>query len=143
MNVLIMFYIFVHINQMCIKMGNQQLCNLENKIKQVILSGILGDNCLHSQSKTNPKTYNLSSSCIHKEYINFKSDILKNYNPVIGYTEKNGYCSTPIYTLRTRVNPIFGLYKSYSLANVCEELDEFGLALWFYDDCSLHKTKLF
>lgn len=122
-------------------MGNQQLCSL--KTKQVILSGILGDSGIYTQSTKAPKKYHFQSSCIHKEYILFKEKYLSDYHTSIDYIEKNGFCNTPIYTLRTRVDKVFTILSTYSLERVCNEIDEFGLALFLYDDCSLHKKKLF
>lgn len=125
-------------------MGNQQLCNLSNEFKQVVLSGILGDGCLYNQNKDIKKgNYMYLTSCIHKEYIDYKCNILSILKPKIGYIKENGYCKTPIYTLRTLSSNILTNFSKYNLKTICDNIDELGLALWFYDDCSLHKHKLF
>lgn len=124
------------------RMGNQQLC-LTNEQKQVIVSGRLGDGYI-SPSTPNLESY-YATNCKYKEYLEFKKSLLgalcENNN--INVIEENGYSKTRIYTLKSRRNRQVTLIKELSLEEILNELDELGLAMWIYDDGSLHKNKLF
>lgn len=123
-------------------MDNQQLCNLTNDQKQLILSGILGDGCISTPQTENSNSYFLTN-CKYEEYIDYKKSILNNLFKNKKLQKENGYSKTPIYILRSKSHFIFNKYKKYSIKQILNELDEFGIALWFYDDGSLHKNKLF
>lgn len=106
---------------------------------QVLYSGKLGDG--HFTKST---TSYYVTSCIHKEYIQFKESILKDtlnvtYKPV----NNNGYCKKTIYILTSASYKELNLIRDMCLSDILNELNEFGIALWFMDDGSLHKNKLF
>lgn len=123
-------------------MENQQLYSLENNQLQVLFTGMLGDGHL-----TVPKTANCNSSystnCKHLEYINFKQNLLGKLAINTSVLEKNGYSQTRIYTLRTSCHKDITTIKKLSIEDIINSLDELGVALWFYDDGSLHKDKMF
>ena len=61
----------------------------------------------------------------------------------ITYLEENGYCKTPIYNLRSCSSNVLKYIKELPLEEVLNMLDDLGIALWIYDDGSLHKSNLF
>ena len=119
---------------------NQQLCTLNNEQLQLFLSGRFGDGCI-TTSNTNSTYY--TTNCKFKEYIMFKSNLLGSMSKRIGYTPSNGYSKTPIYTLRSCSSKVLDVIKKLRYEDILPLLDNLGLALWFYDDISLHKTNLF
>jgi hypothetical protein len=123
-------------------MGNQQLYNLNNNQLQVIFTGILGDGHL-----TIPKNLNSNShyvtNCKYKEYLEFKQNLLGNLSFNIGHISKNGYSQTEIYTLSSKKHKDITAIRALSMQELLNSIDELGIALWFYDDGSLHKNKLF
>lgn len=124
-------------------MDNQQLCLTEAQ-KQVLLSGLLGDGCIPIPKTTDNKTSFLTN-CKFKEYLEFKKDLLGDLCSTtnIHYVEHNGYSQTEIYTLKTRPSKYIGEISKYTIEEILTQLNELGLALWIYDDGSLHKDKLF
>lgn len=56
---------------------------------------------------------------------------------------KNGYAQTPIWQFHTHVNKDITTIKNMNIKDSLNLMDDLGLALWFYDDGSLHKNKLF
>lgn len=113
---------------------------LNNEQKQVILSGLLGDGYIHI---TNSNSAYFITNCKFQEYLDYKKGLLKDLFKKIDYKVENGFRKTPIYTLRSCSNDTLKIYKKYSLSQILDELDELGIALWFYDDGSLHKSTLF
>lgn len=84
-----------------------------------------------------------STNCIHEEYIDYKIKLLGNLVSNKSFIDKNGYNQTPIYRFYTHVNPDITKIKNMSIEEALTLMDDLGLALWFYDDGSLHKNKLF
>lgn len=121
-------------------MDNQQLNLLTREQSQVLLIARLGDGCI-STSNTNSTFY--STNCKYKEYIDFKGsllgDLMKNQGSLINM----GYKKSIIYTMRSKSMDLLKYIKQMPLKEVLDNLDDLGLALWFYDDGSLHQTKLF
>lgn len=122
------------------KNGQSAALSLNESQKQVILSGLLGDGYIHT---TNSNSTYYVTNCKFREYIDFKRSLLRDLTKSIDFIEQNGYCKTPIYTLRTKSSPIIRLWKDSNLEAILNNLTELGVALWFYDDGSLHKTNLF
>lgn len=136
---LIILRIFVHTNS-CTIMDNQQLSDLTMEQEQVLLTGIFGDGCLHKNGKNSTYT----SNCIHKEYLEFKRALLGDLS--IGdlhYTAINGYSGTPIYTMRSKTEERVTRVHNYTLETALSKLTDLGVAMWIYDDGSMHKDKLF
>lgn len=124
------------------KIDNQQLYSLTEQQQQLILSGILGDGCLTTPQTLGSNSYYLTN-CKYEEYIDYKISILNDLFKNKRLQISNGYANTPIYIARSKSDSIFTKYKSLSIKSILDKLDEFGIALWFYDDGSLHKHKLF
>lgn len=122
--------------------GQSAALNLSNEQLQVLLTGKFGDGCL-----TTPKTCvdnsMYSSNCIHEEYIDFKMKLLGNLAASKSCILQNGYTKKPIWQFHTHVSPEITKIKNMNIEDTLNLIDELGLALWFYDDGSLHKTKLF
>lgn len=120
--------------------GQSAALSLNGNQVQVILSGILGDGCIttnHSNS-----TYFITN-CKYEEYIDFKINLLGNIFKHKKLQEHNGFCKTPIFIMRTKSIKDLKYLKDLSIQNILNNLTELGLALWFYDDGSLHKKNLF
>lgn len=121
-------------------MDNQQLSLLTREQLQVFLTARLGDGCI---TTTNSNSTYYTTNCKFEEYIDFKSNLLGNMYKNKKFQEENGFCNTPIYIMRSCSSPLLKIIKELPLEEVINGLDELGVALWFYDDGSLHKTDLF
>ncbi len=121
-------------------MDNQQLYPFTREQLQVFLSARLGDG--HIQTTNSNSTF-YSTNCVHKEYIDFKKSLLGDMFKAEHYLEENGYCKTPIYIMRSCSNPALKVIKNLPIKEVLSNLDDLGIALWVYDDGSLHKDNLF
>lgn len=123
-------------------MGNQQLCGLTREQLQVLLTGKFGDGCF-----TTPMTINgnskYSTNCIHREYLEYKKLLLGNISLKISFNPTNGYANKPIYILTTQCLPEITYLRNLDLESSLNLMDDLGIALWIYDDGSLHKNKLF
>ena len=136
---LIILRIFVHTNS-CTIMDNQQLSDLTVEQEQVLLTGIFGDGCLRKNSKNSVYTTN----CIHKEYLEFKKNLLGDLNTgEIHYQAINGYSGTPIYRISSKTDERVTRVHNYSIETALSRLTDLGVAMWIYDDGSMHKDKLF
>ena len=122
--------------------GQPATLNLSNEQLQVIVSGKFGDGCI-STPKTCVDGSMYRTNCIHEEYIDFKASLLGDLVSNKNFTLKNGYCQTPIYSMYTHTSPEITKIKNMDIESSLTLLDDLGLALWFYDDGSLHKSKLF
>ena len=109
---------------------NQQLLSLSNEQLQVFLSGRLGDGCI---TTTNTNSTYYSTNCKYEEYIDFKISLLGNLYKSKSYNECNGFCKTPIYTMRSCSDSRLKIIKNLSIEEVLANLNELGLALWIYD----------
>lgn len=126
----------------CTINGQSAVLNLSNEQIQVILTGKFGDGYL-SIPKTCKDTSMYESNCKFEEYVDFKSKLLGNLCTYKHKVEKNGYSQTSIFQFHTHVHEDILKIKNMSIEEALSLMDDLGLALWFYDDGSLHKTKLF
>lgn len=125
------------------KNGQSAALSLSNDQLQVILTGKFGDGCLETPKDSNNES-KYSTNCIYAEYLQFKKDLLgKLCTGSINYVEKNGFKEKPIYTLVSHRHPDITYIKNLDVESSLNLLDDLGVALWFYDDGSLHKDKLF
>jgi hypothetical protein len=124
------------------KNGQSAALNLSNEQLQVILTGKFGDGCL-STPKSCVDNSLYSSSCIYEEYVDYKMNLLGELSGTKSYTAINGYSKKPIWQFHTHVHPSITAIKNMDIESSLNLMDDLGLALWFYDDGSLHKTKLF
>lgn len=85
------------------------------------------------------------TNCKYKEYLQYKKDLLGELCDTtnINSIEYNGFLGTKIYTLKTKRDESIGYLRDLSLEDSLELMNDLGLALWIYDDGSLHKNKLF
>ena len=120
--------------------GQSAALSLNENQLQVILSGLLGDGCIYT-NKSNSTLF--VTNCKYEEYIDFKinllGDLFKNKSKI----EYNGYCKTPLYIMRTKSDKRLRLIETLPIETILDNLNDLGIALWFYDDGSLHKDKLF
>jgi hypothetical protein len=120
--------------------GNQQDYNLSNNQIQVLLTGTFGDGCI-SLNKSNTSTF--TSNGIHKEYIDFKFNLLEDLQSSTREGMNSGYKVNIIHSLLSKADKRITTLHHNSLENKLNLLDDLGLALWFYDDGSLHKKNRF
>ena len=111
--------------------GQSAALSLNENQLQVILSGILGDGCI---TTTNSNSTLFITNCKYEEYIDFKisliGDLFKNKRK----QECNGFCSTPIFIMRTKSDKRLEQMKNLSIETIIDNLSELGIALWFYDE---------
>ena len=122
------------------KIGNQQDYDLTNNQIQVILTGTFGDGCVTQNINGTSK---FSTNSIHEEYVDFKGsllgDLFSSKNSKINMGFKQNIIHQAISKSDKRITKIHNL----SLEEKLNMLDDLGLALWFYDDGSLHKRNGF
>lgn len=119
-------------------MGNKQLYNFTREQTQAFLTANLGDGCIY-HTKSNSWIYTTNSKYL--EYLEFKKSLIGNGK--ISYIPRNGYSKTPIYQMYGGAFPELKMIKDLSLGDILKNLDYLGVALWFYDDGSLHKRDLY
>jgi len=122
------------------KIDNQQLCSLNRNQVQVLVSGEFGDGHI-ALKKSGKGVY--KTNCKYLEYLEFKQKLLGNISGKIGYVEKNGYNQNEIYTLSSKTAMELKIIKELDIKTKLSLLDDLGLALWFYDDGSLHRRNGF
>lgn len=124
-------------------MGNQQLTNLSNNQIQVLLTGRIGDGCYHRRDKS--QNYTVTYSSIHHEYMLFKKYLLGSIcQPSICVRQqRSNYKAGAIYSIVVNTETTVNYIAEMDLEAILYELDELGLAIWFYDDGTLHKNKHF
>ena len=122
------------------KNGQSAALSLSESQKQVIISGLLGDGCI---TTTNSNSTYFITNCKYEEYIDYKINLLGNLFKNKRLQEVNGYCKTPIYVVRSKSLNELKLYREMPINKLLGNLTKLGIALWFYDDGSLHKDNLF
>lgn len=120
--------------------GQSAALPLSESQKQIFLSGILGDGCI---TTTNSNSTYFTTNCKFEEYIDYKRILLGNLFKSKKFQEINGYCKTPIYILRSKSDNRLVKLRNMGIEEALNNLTELGIALWFYDDGSLHKNNLF
>lgn len=122
-------------------MENQQLEILNNQ-KQVLLSARVGDGTFYKQSLNG--NYSMVTTSIHLEYLQFKKLLLEGLSiSNITTVQNNGYKKGLIHTMRVNESSIVTDIFNMSIIEMLNNMDELGIALWFYDDGSLHNTKFY
>lgn len=116
---------------------------MDNELFQLLLSMKLGDGCYINQRKINTPTYCISTNSINKDYLDFKKNELNKHKIITNdYLGKSGYGSKKtIYGFRTRVEPEITIVGRMTIDEILDNLDLYGLILYYLDDGSLHKTK--
>lgn len=113
------------------KIGNQQGYNLTNNQLQVLLTGTFGDGHINQYG-------NYKTNSIYKGYRDYKSILLEDISHSCGESINQGFKNNMIYNLYTHRNVNISLLHEKSIEYKLNLLNELGLALWFYDDGSLH-----
>lgn len=119
---------------------------LSNEQLQVILTGKFGDGCLISRYNRGHLNCNFyySTNSVQYQYIEYKKRLLDNLCTTdIKEDINRGYKSNLIYSIRTKTSPKITEIALEPLETSLSKLDDLGLALWVYDDGSLHKNKNF
>lgn len=124
-------------------MRNQQLSTLENQEKQLLISLYLGDGCFRTSEVSNRTQ--VITSCIQKDYLLWKKSLCVNLQSreVTDHINMGYKKYAPIYKWSIPTQDSITEIANMSLEEKVNNLDELGLALWFYDDASMHKEKLF
>lgn len=118
--------------------------NLSNEQYQVLLTGKFGDGCLHKNKEANAN-FMYTTNSINKEIVEFKKNLLGNLaSPakIRSYINK-GFKNNIIYAGGSKSSYLITQFYNEDWKESLEKMDDLGLALWFYDDGSLHKTKHF
>lgn len=136
---LIILSIFVRYYKSTI-MENQQLYSLSREQLQVFLTAKIGDGGIYT-SNSNSTYY--CTNCKYEEYIDFKSQLLGDLFKSKTFVEENGYSRTSIYCMRSRSCRILPSIRSLSLKDTMDKIDDLGIALWIYDNGSLHKNEMY
>lgn len=117
---------------------------LSNEQYQVLLTGKFGDGCFHRNRGLNAN-YVYTTNSIHKEIVEFKHNLLGGLKSKasIRSSINRGYKPNIIYTANSKAHPLITQFTNEDWKISLERMDDLGLALWFYDDGSLHKRALF
>lgn len=117
---------------------------LSNEQYQVLLTGKFGDGCLYRRKGLNTNFMYVTNS-IHKDIVEFKYKLLGNLKPKasIRGSINRGYKPNMIYTFVSKTHPLITQFANEDWKDSLENMNDLGLALWFYDDGSLHKKGLF
>ena len=112
---------------------------LTDEQTQVLLTGKFGDGCF---IYTNRSVF-FSANCIYKDYIDFKASLLGDLCNRKDKVVNRGYKEGLVYRVYTSADPRIAFICDESLEDSFNRMNELGLALWVYDDGSLHKEKEF
>lgn len=111
--------------------------NITNEYKQLLISGVLGDGHINVNGGIN-------FTCIHKDYLDFKKSLVRDAASEVKIKKNAGYKKDGmIYFFNVHKTELALKYRTTPLQDVVKDIDELGLAMWFYDDGSLHKSKYF
>lgn len=111
--------------------------NITNEYKQVLISGVLGDGHL-------TKSGAIMMSCIHEDYMLFKQKLAFGFSKEVKLKSNPGFKKDGMIYRFSTIPSDYGKHLySLNLEELVSEIDELGLALWFYDDGSLHKKSYF
>lgn len=112
---------------------------MNREFYQLMLTSRLGDGHLRPEGRA-------VFSCIKEDYVAFKKEIIEEVFPKreIRLLANSGYKNnSEIYSVTTLVSDIGKKIYAMPIEEVINELDEFGMAIWAYDDGSLHHKNLF
>ena len=129
----------VYWNNFKVENGQSAALNLSNEQIQVLLTGKFGDGCF---VQTAYSVY-YSACSIYEEYIDFKASLLGDLFHHKTTVLNKGFKENNIFRLYTGTDPRTAFICDESIEDSFARMDGLGLALWVYDDGSLHKTKHF
>lgn len=118
---------------------------LNNNQLQVLLTGFFGDGSLYSRQRENKKiNFYYSTNSIYKEYMEYKKNLLSDLcTSKITESINQGFKKNTIYRIHSCTSSAITKIAELAPEKAISLMDDLGLALWFYDDGSLHKTKEF
>lgn len=122
------------------KIDNQQHYGLTNNQIQVLLTGTFGDGSIQF-TKSGKGLF--KTSCIYEEYLIFKKNLLGDLGGSKREVVNMGYKKGLIYCVDSSADVRISKLHSIDLESKLEMLDDLGLALWLYDDGSLHRKNGF
>lgn len=123
-------------------MDNQQHYGLTSDQIQVILTGTLGDGCVVVNS-TKTKAYFQGSSIV-ESLAQYKFKLLGNLGTdKVKLMDNIGYRKGVIYKYISRTDEAIYTIHTLPLERKIELMTDLGVALWIYDDGSLHQKKQF
>jgi len=108
---------------------------MDNNKLQLFISLSLGDGSVDGNS--------INTNSVHREYLEFKAALAGIETDKIVTTVNSGYKKAHIHSLRIPANDVFRDLRKVEIEKLLYLLDDLGLAMWFYDDGSLHKKELF
>lgn len=117
---------------------NQQDYILDDEQTQVILTATFGDGCIPKG-----KSYYKTNS-IYRGYMFYKKNFLKDLcinEP--RHSINRGYKKGSLFHIHTKYKECIRELHSLSIQEKLNKLTPLGIALWFYDDGSLHKNNHF
>ena len=110
---------------------------MTNNLKQLYISGILGDGHLKPSGA-------IMFSCVHGEYMEWKKKLANGIGSEVCEMDNRGFKKDgKIFKYNIQKNDVGKWFLDKSVEDFIGDLDELGLALWMYDDGSLHKKNLF
>jgi len=123
-------------------MENQQDYILNERQEQVLLTGYYGDGYLVNQKGSN---YYYGASSIVRPLLELKYNLLGDLvNKEIKEVDNSGgYGNGNIFKLETKKSKVITEFTKLSDQIKLNKFTELGIALWFYDDGSLHQKNSF
>jgi hypothetical protein len=113
-------------------------CNITEDAIQVILTGVVGDGSITRKS-TDLNAY-FTTACVYKDFIYYKYTLLGDLASSRKTSINHGYKTREIHSLLSRRHRIITEIGNNSLERNLKMLNDLGVALWFYDDGTLHKN---
>jgi hypothetical protein len=126
--------------------------NLSCRAKQVLLGSIIGDGCIvHSPSRSGNLGIKIMHGLKQRDYCKWKASIigigsLKEGQKRSSFTKDGinkfiSYCSPVMPQIANVLNPYLKNGKKCIADQIINELDLFGIAIWYFDDGSIQKPK--
>lgn len=120
--------------------GQSAAGTLTNNQLQVLITGRFGDGSLRAPSAN----YYYSANSVEKDIVEYKKNLLGDLCPSeIKSSINKGFKANIIYSIRSYSLPRITQLAVKEPLELLEEMDELGLALWIYDNGSLHKRGMF
>ena len=134
----------------------QNIKECPNDLKQLIIGSLLGDGCfgIYGNSKLTQGHLQITHCMKQLPYLQYKYQILKKYqlvNNILIHKNFDIRFKNPNYqqcSIKTRRNPVFTQVrkecyidgKKHINFNIIEDIDDFGLAIWYMDDGYITKS---
>lgn len=124
-------------------MENQQGYTLTQNQIQVLLTGLYGDGCIVKQ-KDSLSSYYVTSS-VKRSLLELKYHLLGDLSSgsIKEVDNSSGYSNNSIFKFTSKRDPKIDEFFNQSTQDIIDNFTELGIALWFYDDGSLHKKNYF